>query len=59
MTYCNHKDLHYSRCGGVPVDFEMVQYSEHEDHGDTLRNAIVSVKRNGVAMKGKHDSLTL
>ncbi|KAJ9579172.1 hypothetical protein L9F63_024720 [Diploptera punctata] len=40
------------RCGGIPVDFDIVQYSENEDRNSTLRNAILSVRRNGVAMKG-------
>jgi isocitrate dehydrogenase (NAD+) len=36
----------------VPVDFETIQVSSENPREEDLENAIVSVKRNGVALKG-------
>lgn len=38
---------------GAPVDFEVVDIDPTSDEGDNLGFAITSIKRNGVAIKGK------
>ncbi|XP_022654744.1 isocitrate dehydrogenase [NAD] subunit gamma, mitochondrial-like isoform X1 [Varroa jacobsoni] len=40
------------RYGGVPVDFEEVHLDSSRDDVDLLEQAIIAVKRNGVALKG-------
>lgn len=45
--------LHWScRLGGVPVDFEEVHLDSTVQHIDNVQEAITSIKRNGVAIKG-------
>ncbi|VDK77943.1 unnamed protein product, partial [Cylicostephanus goldi] len=39
------------RFGQVPVDFETVQLSSKPDSEDDLEQAIIAIKRNGVALK--------
>ncbi|PSN51404.1 Isocitrate dehydrogenase [NAD] subunit gamma [Blattella germanica] len=46
---------HVFRCGGIPVDFEEIKFSEKDDSEDTWKNAILSTKRNGVCLKGNID----
>ncbi|XP_076062726.1 isocitrate dehydrogenase [NAD] subunit gamma, mitochondrial-like isoform X2 [Oratosquilla oratoria] len=43
------------RYAGVPIDFEMVEISQHSTEED-FENALVAVKRNGVAIKGSIES---
>lgn len=38
---------------GVPVDFEIIDISPSSEGNDDLDYAITSIKRNGVAIKGK------
>ncbi|GFY55132.1 isocitrate dehydrogenase subunit gamma, mitochondrial [Trichonephila inaurata madagascariensis] len=40
------------RLGGVPVDFEEVHLDSTVQHIDNVEEAITSIKRNGVAIKG-------
>uniref|UniRef100_A0A2L2Y6T2 Isocitrate dehydrogenase [NAD] subunit, mitochondrial n=1 Tax=Parasteatoda tepidariorum TaxID=114398 RepID=A0A2L2Y6T2_PARTP len=40
------------RLGGVPVDFEEVYLDSTVQHIDNVEEAIISIKRNGVAIKG-------
>ena len=44
--------LLYSRYGGVPVDFEIVQIDPTSESNEDLEYAITSIRRNGVAIKG-------
>lgn len=37
---------------GVPVDFEIVNIDSNKEGNDDLDYAIISIKRNGVALKG-------
>lgn len=41
---------------GVPVDFEIIDIGPTSEGNDDLDYAITSVKRNGVALKGKCNS---
>lgn len=38
---------------GVPVDFEIIDIDPSTEGNDDLEYAITSIKRNGVAIKGK------
>uniref|UniRef100_A0A131YJQ7 Isocitrate dehydrogenase [NAD] subunit, mitochondrial n=1 Tax=Rhipicephalus appendiculatus TaxID=34631 RepID=A0A131YJQ7_RHIAP len=40
------------RYGGVPVDFEEVHLDSTQDDLDNVDEAIIAIKRNGVALKG-------
>ncbi|XP_070507054.1 isocitrate dehydrogenase [NAD] subunit gamma, mitochondrial isoform X2 [Chironomus tepperi] len=40
------------RYAGVPVDFEVLDIDPNSESNDDLDNAITSIKRNGVAIKG-------
>lgn len=42
----------FSSLGGVPVDFEEVHLDSTVQHIDNVQEAITSIKRNGVAIKG-------
>lgn len=44
---------------GVPVDFEIIDIGPTSEGNDDLDYAITSVKRNGVAIKGKWNSYPL
>lgn len=37
---------------GVPVDFELIDINPSSEGNDDLEYAIISIKRNGVAIKG-------
>lgn len=37
---------------GVPVDFELIDIDPNSEGNDDLEYAIMSIKRNGVALKG-------
>lgn len=37
---------------GVPVDFEIIDIDPNSEGNDDLEYAIMSIKRNGVALKG-------
>lgn len=41
---------------GVPVDFEIIDINPASEGNDDLDYAIISIKRNGVAIKGLHSS---
>lgn len=41
------------RYAGVPVDFEIIDIDPNSEGNDDLEYAITSIKRNGVAIKGK------
>lgn len=41
---------------GVPVDFEIIDINPASEGNDDLDYAIISIKRNGVALKGLHSS---
>lgn len=41
------------RYAGVPVDFEIVEIDPNSHGNDDLEYAITSIKRNGVAIKGR------
>ena len=45
--------INTSRYGGVPVDFEIVQIHPTSDSNEDLEYAITSIRRNGVAIKGR------
>ncbi|KAL1130337.1 hypothetical protein AAG570_013275 [Ranatra chinensis] len=47
------------RCGGIPVDFEVVQIDPISSGNDDLDYAITSIKRNGVAIKGNIETGSL
>lgn len=38
--------------GGVPVDFEVVHLESDKDDLENVDEAIIAIKRNGVALKG-------
>lgn len=40
------------RCGGVPVDFEEIHLDSNKEDLNAVHEALVSIKRNGVAIKG-------
>uniref|UniRef100_A0A023GLS8 Isocitrate dehydrogenase [NAD] subunit, mitochondrial n=2 Tax=Amblyomma triste TaxID=251400 RepID=A0A023GLS8_AMBTT len=40
------------RCAGVPVDFEEVHLDSTQDDLENVDEAIIAIKRNGVALKG-------
>lgn len=42
---------------GVPVDFEIIDIDPNSEGNDDLEYAITSIKRNGVAIKGKSENL--
>lgn len=44
---------------GVPVDFEVIDINPSTTGNEDLEYAIMSIKRNGVAIKGKCNSLCL
>ncbi|XP_050444030.1 isocitrate dehydrogenase [NAD] subunit gamma, mitochondrial-like [Adelges cooleyi] len=44
---------------GVPVDFETIQIDPARENNDELRNAIMSIRRNGVAIKGNVETKSL
>lgn len=39
---------------GVPVDFEIIDIDPNSEGNDDLDYAIMSIKRNGVALKGRY-----
>lgn len=43
---------------GVPVDFEIIDINPASEGNDDLDYAIISIKRNGVAIKGLHSSIS-
>jgi len=43
----------------VPVDFEMIELDPSTDNYDDLYNAISSVRRNGVGIKGNIETKTI
>ncbi|XP_060878862.1 isocitrate dehydrogenase [NAD] subunit gamma, mitochondrial-like [Metopolophium dirhodum] len=45
--------------GGVPVDFETVQIDPKSDNNDDLEYAIMSIRRNGVCIKGNIETQSL
>lgn len=55
MNYVKEVFLH----GGVPVDFETVEIDPTSDDNDELKYAIMSIKRNGVAIKGNIETHSL
>lgn len=44
---------------GVPVDFEIIDIDPNSEGNDDLEYAIMSIKRNGVALKGNVISSTI
>ena len=42
----------YYRYSGAPVDFETIEISGSMNDPDVMRDALLSVGRNGVAIKG-------
>jgi len=55
MSYVKEVFLH----GGVPVDFETIQIDPSSDNNDDLQYAIMSIRRNGVAIKGNIETRSL
>lgn len=55
MSYV--KEVFYH--GGVPVDFETIQIDPTSDNNDDLQYAIMSIRRNGVAIKGNIETRSL
>ncbi|KAL4099072.1 hypothetical protein QTP88_023561 [Uroleucon formosanum] len=45
--------------GGIPVDFETVQIDPKSDNNDDLKYAIMSIRRNGVCIKGNIETQSL
>lgn len=43
----------------VPVDFEVVHVNSADESEDDINNAIMAIRRNGVALKGKQTPLFL
>ena len=41
------------RCAGAPINFETVEINCERTEPEHLQNALLSVKRNGVALKGQ------
>lgn len=41
----------------VPVDFEVVHVNSALENEDDMNNAIMAIRRNGVALKGKKNRL--
>ena len=39
----------------MPVDFEIVKVDSTVTSEDDINNAITAIKRNGVALKGRHE----
>jgi isocitrate dehydrogenase (NAD+) len=50
MTYV--KEVY--RYAGVPVDFEEIRFDPNSESETDFFDAITSIKRNGVAIKGKN-----
>lgn len=42
------------RYAGVPVDFEELEINGSTTDEETLRSALLSVQRNGIALKGTY-----
>lgn len=47
------------RCGGVPVDFEIVQIDPKSDSNEDLEYALMTIRRNGIAIKGNIETRSL
>lgn len=47
---CHVEDV--VKCVNAPIDFEKVTIRDGNDLKDDIDNAIISIKRNGVAIKG-------
>ena len=45
--------LFYYRYAGVPIDFELIELDSKHGSEDDFHDAIVAIKRNGVALKGR------
>lgn len=41
----------------VPVDFEVVNVNSSLINEDDINNAIMAIRRNGVALKGQHAAI--
>lgn len=51
--YSNRRLGLIDRYAGVPVDFEEVNINPNTEGNEDLEYAITSIRRNGVALKGK------
>lgn len=47
------------KIGGIPVDFEIVNIDPNSDENNDLEYAIISIKRNGLAIKGNIETGSL
>lgn len=47
----------FGRFSCVPVDFEVVHVNSALETDDDMNNAIMAIRRNGVALKGKWSRL--
>lgn len=54
--YCRLPVL-FRRFSCVPVDFEVVHVNSALETDDDMNNAIMAIRRNGVALKGKKSHL--
>lgn len=51
--HSEQKSYYFDRCVRAPVDFEEIPLSNQVNNEEMLEKAILSVKRNGIALKGK------
>lgn len=42
------------RYAGAPINFEVVEITSETTDPEFMKNALLSVKRNGVALKGRY-----